>query len=725
MRHLTLLVLLPSAFLSACSSGISANGKDPVDSDTVDPTLPEIELDYTEYAFGDVPYGQFIPATITIFNAGGSDLTVTSIATEAPFEVNPLSGTIAAGGTMRLTVSIQPVTYASFAEDLVIQSNDEDEATVTVPLTAHTIDDIDGDGHALLEAGGDDCDDADPDVYTGAEEVWYNGIDENCDGANDYDQDGDGYETDAYNADPEFGGGDCQDVNADYHPGADDVPYDNRDTDCRGDDDWDYDGDGYQTEQFGIGSDCDDTDAEVNRNGVENFNAKDDDCDGEMDEGSSIEYAYYAYEADNTTDRTGYAVALGDLDGDDEPEVVVGSPYAESTNGSVAIFDGRNLLPSGSDVDRADWFIVGDNANDRIGEYLTVMGDFDGDGVQELAIGAPNFGSTTGKIYLISGDEVTSNGDLSDSMIQMDGTASSQLGRGIGTSIDLDGDGLDELVGDWYTGSNNAFSIVYGNGAPLATMTLSAADAQFTVTGAETAFYRNSPVGADLDGDGYEDILRSDGTADQNGASNNGAAWILWGEPVRYNTNGGSIPITAEATTVLQGTSTNDYAAWCTQPGEDWDGDGDAELWAYYAADGMYVFEGRPRASWANLPQSEAAVSYVWGSSSTDVEMLRQVGDWTGDGLGDMLAFLEDGSSTVGVNKLFGSERREGDWEEREHVSGSLEGSVDFDSGNVGFGMSPLYGDLGLDGDHDIVVGDPLKTSTAGEAYILENQLND
>ncbi len=39
-----------------------------------------------------------------------------------------------------------------------------------------------------------DCDDGDPDVNPGATETWYDGVDSDCDGANDNDQDGDGYE---------------------------------------------------------------------------------------------------------------------------------------------------------------------------------------------------------------------------------------------------------------------------------------------------------------------------------------------------------------------------------------------------------------------------------------------------------------------------------------------------------------------------------------------------
>ena len=37
-----------------------------------------------------------------------------------------------------------------------------------------------------------DCNDEDASIYVGADDTWYDGIDSNCDGANDYDQDGDG-----------------------------------------------------------------------------------------------------------------------------------------------------------------------------------------------------------------------------------------------------------------------------------------------------------------------------------------------------------------------------------------------------------------------------------------------------------------------------------------------------------------------------------------------------
>ena len=55
---------------------------------------------------------------------------------------------------------------------------------------------------------------------------------------------------------------DCDDDDATVHPGASDTPYDDIDSDCAGDSDWDQDGDGVDAIEGG-GTDCDDTDAEV------------------------------------------------------------------------------------------------------------------------------------------------------------------------------------------------------------------------------------------------------------------------------------------------------------------------------------------------------------------------------------------------------------------------------------------------------------------------------
>ena len=50
-------------------------------------------------------------------------------------------------------------------------------------------DDADGDGYTVADG---DCDDSDGSVHPGATETWYDGLDQDCGGGSDWDQDGDG-----------------------------------------------------------------------------------------------------------------------------------------------------------------------------------------------------------------------------------------------------------------------------------------------------------------------------------------------------------------------------------------------------------------------------------------------------------------------------------------------------------------------------------------------------
>ena len=124
-----------------------------------------------------------------------------------------------------------------------------------------------------------DCNDAAPDVNPGAPDPFYDGIDADCDGANDFDQDGDGLpgDGDSSLATP---GEDCDDDNpASAQARSPEIPYDGVDQDCDGADLTDVDGDGVD------GSlDCNDFDPLVRPGGVERCNNLDDDCNGATDE---------------------------------------------------------------------------------------------------------------------------------------------------------------------------------------------------------------------------------------------------------------------------------------------------------------------------------------------------------------------------------------------------------------------------------------------------------
>ena len=151
--------------------------------------------------------------------------------------------------------------------------------------------DVDGDGYGDAAAAltacdqpsnavdasmATDCDDSDASVHPGATETWYDGIDGDCAGDDDFDQDADSHRHDSY------GGDDCNDTDASVYPGAPDTVYDGVDADCDGGSDFDDDADGYDAD-FAGGDDCDDSDSHVYPGAPETTAEVDNDCDGEAE----------------------------------------------------------------------------------------------------------------------------------------------------------------------------------------------------------------------------------------------------------------------------------------------------------------------------------------------------------------------------------------------------------------------------------------------------------
>ncbi|MCB9762336.1 MAG: putative metal-binding motif-containing protein [Alphaproteobacteria bacterium] len=153
-------------------------------------------------------------------------------------------------------------------------------------------DDLDGDGYVQAQ----DCDDADGTVNPGANEVC-DGVDNNCDGAADEgvtatfygDSDGDGYGADDVTAEGCAAptgyvdrGGDCDDSDAAYNPGASESDCDDpADYNCDGSvGGGDNDGDGWTACE-----ECRDNDASAYPGAPETCDNVDDDCDGDVDEG--------------------------------------------------------------------------------------------------------------------------------------------------------------------------------------------------------------------------------------------------------------------------------------------------------------------------------------------------------------------------------------------------------------------------------------------------------
>jgi hypothetical protein len=191
--------------------------------------------------------------------------------------------------------------------------------------------DLDGDGLT----GADDCDEDNPDIYVGADELC-DGIDSDCDGIvdegaidapawyPDTDEDGYGAGVAVNECDAPSGhvatDDDCDDASADFHPGAtEDDCTDPNDYNCDGSVGYaDADGDG-----FPACEDCDDSEAAVNPAAVEECNGIDDSCAGSLD----------AAEVDD--DGDGYVDCIPADDGWVGDEAVLGGGDCDDTNAWV------------------------------------------------------------------------------------------------------------------------------------------------------------------------------------------------------------------------------------------------------------------------------------------------------------------------------------------------------------------------------------------------------
>jgi hypothetical protein len=346
-------------------------------------------------------------------------------------------------------------------------------------------DDADGDGFGIDE----DCDDSRADVNPGAPELC-NGIDDDCSGEFDEgdaidavdwyaDADGDGWGNpdDAQHACvAEPGrvaqGGDCDDTNPAFHPGAEE-------SDCTDFNDYNCDGSvataDADADGYAACEDCDDGNAGSNPSALEACDGADNDCDGDVDEASATDaLTWYAdadadgYGSDDDIAAAcaapeGYAALAGDCD-DTDPLFYPGAPedctdavdydcdgtvtYADADADGVAAcedcddanafaFPGGEELCNGADDD-CDGDVDEASATDALTWYADADGDgWGNDGATTLACAAPSTAYVA-----MGGDCDDGNGDYHPYASEADCTDPEDYDcDGVVAYADNDGDG--------------------------------------------------------------------------------------------------------------------------------------------------------------------------------------------------------------------------------------------------------------------------------------------
>ncbi len=297
-------------------------------------------------------------------------------------------------------------------------------------------------------------------------------------------------------------------------------------------------------------------------------------------------------------DFQGFSVSnAGDVNNDGFADVIVGGstadPNGNSSGESYVIFGSSNVGSSGvinpSNLNGSNGFVLnGVGAGDLSGRSVSNAGDVNGDGIDDLLIGAPNGdpnGNNSGESYVVfGGTNLGASGSLDLSSLNgsngfvINGVAGGDFsGRSVSNAGDLNGDGVADLIigaSRAETSSSGGAGESYvvfggtnlGSSGSLNLSTLNGTNG-FTIRGLDlTTGYSVSNAG-DVNNDGTSDIIIGAYDADANGNAAAGQSYVIFGIPpviAPCNPTGGDDDLTGCATPgddVVNGLTGNDTIA--------------------------------------------------------------------------------------------------------------------------------------------------------------------
>ncbi|WP_353930743.1 DUF4114 domain-containing protein [Okeanomitos corallinicola TIOX110] len=468
-------------------------------------------------------------------------------------------------------------------------------------------------------------------------------------------------------------------------------------------------------------------------------------------------------------DNLGYSVHnAGDINGDGIDDLIIGAPQTNpnginNAGASYIIFGSNQGFPTTIEVSTLNgingFTIIGSTESEALGRAVSAAGDVNGDGIEDLIVGAPfadrNNKENIGSSYIIFGkrsfsstpiiDPSTLNGNNGFTIRGL--TTQDLLGYSVSNAGDINNDGFDDLV----IGAPNAYTtnngkpgqtyIVFGSSNFNANFNLNNLDGSngFVINGNRIEDYSGLSVSSagDINNDGIDDLIIGAPQATPNG-TNSGQAYIIYGKEGSFSPSLDIDNLNINDGFIINGVGDSKFGFSVSSAGDiNNDGIDDLIIGAHDDdANGVinsgitYVIFGKNGNFNTNLDLTQIALDgnngfIINGINEFDNSgfSVSGIGDVSGDGIDDLLISANNadpnGQSSGQSYVVFGNSNLTAsinladiDGTNGFVINGKLAGD------NLGISVGG-GGDVNGDGISDLIISAPFASSGAGESYVI------